>query len=370
MDSTKTTEYFEQEENNPIENPKKFELFLDKDLFAVTISHNKKSISFHATKINKTEDIFYESNYKFNELIKLDKSFRIYDTANEIYEAIIKFFNQKKVFIKEIGRNEINLEIKITSITGEDVDIIIGLTKKETNKDFVINQLFKKINLIKKNNQNLKNKISIIENELNEIKNWKNQKEKEIENLKELNKNKIILKDIDSKIFKNAEEIEFIEKRLKKDNEYLKDRKLELKLLYRATRDGGNASDFHQKCDYIKGTLTLLKTTKGFRFGGFTNESWDGDKGYKKDKSAFCFSLDFKKIYNVKTDKAIYAYSSCSASFGYNMFYIQNCCFKNSVKTDDGLNINYDNQKIKSEISGGEEEVQVVEVEVFQVLFD
>ena len=77
------------------------------------------------------------------------------------------------------------------------------------------------------------------------------------------------------------------------------------KLLYRATKDGNKASSFHQKCDNISGTLTVIKTSKGMRFGGYTEKTWNGNQVNKKDNKgiAFCYSLDLFKIYN-NTDKA------------------------------------------------------------------
>ena len=201
---------------------------------------------------------------------------------------------------------------------------------------------------------------------MNEIKEWKNEKEKELEKL-----HSITLEDIDSKIFKNAQDIKLIERRLKNNNKFLTNRKLILKLLYRATRDGDRAFNFHEKCDDIRGTLTLVKTTKGFRFGGYTNERWNSSSmGYKSDKSAFCFSLDFKKIYNVKTNNAIWTDENSLPCFGNSMFYIKDSCFREDVEINDGLNVNYDNQNSKSEISGGEGKVRIVDLEVFQVLFD
>ena len=46
-------------------------------------------------------------------------------------------------------------------------------------------------------------------------------------------------------------------------------------LLYRGTRDGFEARDFHSKCDGQSNTLTIVKA-KGseFVFGGFTSVSW------------------------------------------------------------------------------------------------
>ena len=65
----------------------------------------------------------------------------------------------------------------------------------------------------------------------------------------------------------------------------------QFKLLYRATRDGFGASDFHAKCDNLPNTLTVIKTTKGFIFGGYTAVAWDKKSGYKSDDKAFIFTL-------------------------------------------------------------------------------
>jgi len=70
------------------------------------------------------------------------------------------------------------------------------------------------------------------------------------------------------------------------------------KLLYRTTRDGNSSESFHQKCDNIKGTLTIIKTTKDLIFGGYTEKTWEKSNGLnKKDENGigFCFSLNLKK---------------------------------------------------------------------------
>lgn len=66
---------------------------------------------------------------------------------------------------------------------------------------------------------------------------------------------------------------------------------LNAKLLYRATRDGFLARNFHSKCDNIQNTLTIIKSSNGNIFGGFTTAKWDSNYGYKKDECAFVFSL-------------------------------------------------------------------------------
>ena len=65
----------------------------------------------------------------------------------------------------------------------------------------------------------------------------------------------------------------------------------EFKLLYRASRDGFAADDFHAKCDNQPGTLTVIKTTSGCIFGGYTAVKWDKTSAYTSDHKAFIFSL-------------------------------------------------------------------------------
>ena len=61
-----------------------------------------------------------------------------------------------------------------------------------------------------------------------------------------------------------------MEKRLKSDPMLMK-KNVIYKLLYRATKDGNSPESFHQKCDNIKGTLTIIKTTKGMRLEDILN---------------------------------------------------------------------------------------------------
>ena len=68
-------------------------------------------------------------------------------------------------------------------------------------------------------------------------------------------------------------------------------------LLYRATRDGFGAKDFHQKCDNFKNTLVVIKSTSGNIFGGFTSKPWnsistvDSQNNHVSDPSSYIFSL-------------------------------------------------------------------------------
>jgi hypothetical protein len=59
-----------------------------------------------------------------------------------------------------------------------------------------------------------------------------------------------------------------------KEREYLhkllKNRKLVMTLLYRGSRNGWNADDFHRLCDGKSSTLSLFKVKNGPCIGGYT----------------------------------------------------------------------------------------------------
>ena len=192
--------------------------------------------------------------------------------------------------------------------------------------------------------------------------------------------NNMSLNRIDSKIINKKQELEFLENRLK-NNEILKKKNIIYKLLYRATKDGYSRMSFHNKCDNIKGTLTIIKTTKGMRFGGYTEQIWNNDRNdgnnisRKDDKDiCFCFSLDLFKIYNFDNN---YNHSIvCNNNYGPNFnggdnifFYIYNDNGYGSTtyKTKSNSFGKIDNDY---EINNGQSEFSVIEMEVFQILFD
>ena len=70
----------------------------------------------------------------------------------------------------------------------------------------------------------------------------------------------------------------------------------DVKLLYRASRDG-DGNEFHIKCDGIKNTVTFVKSINKRRFGGFANKEWNSNDIYISDPNAFLFSLDNHECY-------------------------------------------------------------------------
>jgi hypothetical protein len=65
------------------------------------------------------------------------------------------------------------------------------------------------------------------------------------------------------------------------------------KLLYRGSRDGFRSSDFHRLCNGQANTVTVILTTKGNIFGGYTPVEWNsgGSWGYDNSQTSFLFTV-------------------------------------------------------------------------------
>ena len=106
------------------------------------------------------------------------------------------------------------------------------------------------------------------------------------------------------------------------------------RLLYRASRDGWDASDLHCLCDGKVATVTVVKSSGGYIFGGYTDAAWGGTSTgtYKPSTVSFLFSLlDHAGIGPVKmpiinemTSNAIYISSEYGPSFGSGHDFIVN----------------------------------------------
>eukprot|EP01052_Picozoa_sp_SAG31_P032813 SAG31_NODE_3637_length_4035_cov_1.699695_2_plen_723_part_00 len=75
--------------------------------------------------------------------------------------------------------------------------------------------------------------------------------------------------------------------------EWLSDAPSDMKLLYRASRDGWSGRQFHAKCDNQGPTLTIIKCTGGYIFGGFLDASWvSNNQPIASAGKAFLFTLN------------------------------------------------------------------------------
>jgi hypothetical protein len=104
-------------------------------------------------------------------------------------------------------------------------------------------------------------------------------------------------------------------------------------LLYRASRDGNSATEFHSKCDNKGATIVVAKIKNSEQIiGGYSPLHWDLIGGYKSTSKSFIFSFTDKS--DLQTAKVAYSSGGQSIYCGP----IHGPAFGN------GLYVNYDNK--------------------------
>ena len=358
-------------------------------------SQNKKSLIFQVFTKDHLSNYCYQVDYSLEDFQKLSKGFKMCESIDEILEIVKEIFNSKKAQIKiEKGKNKVIILLYIILLGGKEQEIQIELNQKNLDLNEINKELCNKVNIlesdikvIKKENINNIEKINNLEKEIKELKQWKEKYDSELQQLikskiQKANDNEF-MKKIDSVIIKEKKEIEFLENRLKNNDPILMKKNITFKLLYRATKDGNSPESFHQKCDNIKGTLTIMKTSKGMRFGGYTECTWNADpkKGgqNKKDNNGigFCYSLDLFKIYNNtnEANSTIRCYEKEGPDFYGGDCYMFDIYFPINSNTNIYTGYTVKNNSFGKfekdyEINNGESKFVLQELEIFQILYD
>lgn len=149
------------------------------------------------------------------------------------------------------------------------------------------------------------------------------------------------------------------------------------KLVYRASTHGFKAKDFHSKCDGLTKTLTIIRTTQCFIFGGYTEAAWSQKGSYETDQNSFIFSLVNKDkkpmvLHCSESQYAISGNSSFGPTFGGGLdIYIAD---KSNLNLSNYSNLGftykhpqyvYGSDEAKSFLAGSYN-FQTLEIEVFQ----
>lgn len=104
---------------------------------------------------------------------------------------------------------------------------------------------------------------------------------------------------------------------------------------------------------------------------GYTNQKWDTSSNYKNDSTAFVFSLDTKKMYKSSNGNSIYCHLSYGPTFGggHDLYIANGCMTSNKTACYCNCPSTYTGCK-KSELTGGEYNFEVKEVEVYLITFE
>ena len=269
--------------------------------------------------------------------------------------AQVAEYNAVKGQLKEIPHLRSQLE-QMNSLKAQLAELkeLKEFKKKTEAKIQELEKLNHKYEEEHKNNENFSDDIKAkqTKNDNNEDKEIQNEEEEE-------DSQNVVVK---GDIIHDISELELLTKKINKDN-----KKLTLNLLYKATADSDRAAAFHAKCDEAKSSIVLVETDKGKRFGGYTTKSWSGDCTDKKDEEAFVFSLDKLETYdNIPGEDAIGCYPKFGPIFlGCQIRIYDNAFSKGGTTFEKGLNFNTEEDY---ELTGGEREFNVREIEVYEVI--
>ena len=373
------------------------------------IKNEMKRVLNEASKLRQENEIFKaenaslsnennslkDENEKYKEqIINYENEIKSIKDENESYrsqinDSIYKNRNDELLKIKETYENEIQLlrencvklnkeneslkeeneELKhnYTVVTNENESLVNDINNLKANithqKDILNEDEIKR--LIEENsvfrikaqeNESLKKQLEEYKVKLKE---QIEEREEEEDSHEFIEKNEVI-----GDIIHDKKELDMITNKINKEN-----KKIIINLLYKATADSDRASVFHEKCDKAKNSIVLVETENGMRFGGYTTCSWSGNCVDKIDTDAFIFSFDKMKTYdNIPGDEAIGCYPKFGPIFlGCQIKIFDNFFVKGGTTFERELNFNTEEDY---ELTGGDREFKVKDIEVYEVLFE
>ena len=370
-------------------------------------NHNKLCCAKCITKLKSNEigqhtdcDVYFIKNIKDEKKNKLKENIKYLEDISLSLDQSIK---DLKILYENINKNKEELKLKIQKIftnirnaINEREDELLLDIDKNFNQYYFNEELFKKSEKLPKfvkdslekgkkingpwKEDTLNSYIDVcinIEDNINEIKKINeivkksNDQNINIKFISEENDIKNIFKSIKElgKIIYNEKlfdsKIEFDQELVK---EWLNNKKFVSELLFRKSKDGDKPKDFHNKCDNKGITIIFIETTKGYKFGAYTELNWKSGGLTQKDNSTFLFSFDNKKKYEAKINNGSIGSNDCNDIwYGSNFPEIYFDKTLNKGRTYD--HNSFSTFLIKKTLTKGEEYWDVKEIDVFKIIY-
>ncbi len=319
----------------------------EKKKYNLNITNSSNSLVINISEEGDLLKKEYSKEFTLKDLSQNGKFFKIFDDIASVIVSLKETFENKKPKIKE---EKGYIEFKIIPILTAMGETSLIIPKKQSDDKEIINNL-----------------CDIIKNQANDIKDLKSRVTVLEEKIKNLEENKIIRRTKNKEsligdIIKNEEQYNLICDYIDKDKEF------KFQLLYKGTKDGDTCDIFHKKCDNQGPTISIIESTDGQIFGGYTSKSWDiNRKSDISDPDSFLFNINIKKKYCVSNNKGLCATSKLICDFGgcsFHELWLDSNYFSKSGYCDNGNGYNFKNY----ELSGGKRNYKVKECEVYKVI--
>ena len=374
-------------------------LELDNCQYRIFFRNNGNQVPSFTICVIQEESPIKSKSYKkmflldeFNYLVKDYKNYQNIDSIqNELMSAITKKninitkIDEQTKLIEIILNNNYKISFKV--LCNHEIYESNELLKREKDQALQANNIKKKFGVlsynlknveeVNKNNdiklQNLKQFTTKLYNLFQDFKNnpFQNKNnnyptEEMMLNMTKEQRYQIL--GIQSDIVHTVDEILYISRWLSSE----KATKLDLK--FKGPYNNFDATRFHSEYDNMVPCLVLIETYEGGRFGGFTNNTWKGENEYKRDETAFLFSLDFLEKYPIRPDcimQAILAKTQYFFQFGQGDLIIYSNCNKYLCKSDFPKSYICQNKNCnpKNRLTRYKESFVVKDLEIFLVSF-
>ena len=139
------------------------------------------------------------------------------------------------------------------------------------------------------------------------------------------------------------------------------------------SENGSDSKNFHEFCDNKGPTLTLISTTEGKKFGGFTPLNWKNEGGFINDESmaTFIFSLNLNKKFDIidKEKNAIKNDENNGPNFGNGDIIVYQDMTEGKTYANEKSTFLRDNNLALIEREGKQGTFNIDEIEVYKVIF-
>ena len=337
-------------------------------IYSVEIKQNEAKIDISIQDKNSIICGKFKISLSLEELYKYNKFFKQYDTIEEAYQVFTEIENINEFTSIEVDKDLLKFRLTIPSIpkmnSNKCIDLILkGEKMNENDILYRLCEKVKEIDVLKRKNDYL---FFVLGKTQKDFENYERMKESlpdllaSFPNLLELNRN------IDgSKIIQHTDLVVVKEGITKKLNKKIKD----IKLLYRASKDGDSGNTFHSKCDGISNTVTFVKAKNGKKLGGFTEKGWNSNNQWYSDNNTFLFSLDSNECYFYKESSCMLGSSSYGPFWGsgHDLCLTDKCLSNNSNNSTQSSSFEYNG---KMNCLSGEKKFQVEDYETYQLILE
>ena len=330
------------EKNIKFNKSQTFEIKTEEKDFKLKVSYNETVFLFEVEKKAEFPKNEYANLMSFDDLTKNYRFFLQFETTEEVVNSLSIMVKNNNIKIFE---EEKKMKIEITN-TNNQKTFGIDVPIKEKNIRMEVDGLTNYMS-------SLNERVTSLEKQVKELMSIKDEYEK-LKQLEIKNKNRYFK---DSSIVKLEDEDTIMTWFEKKPSQFNK--------LLDSKIDGDSTNAFENKCAKKCPTMVFVKTTNGYRFGGFTTILWTNGS-YGKDNKAFLFSLDRKEKYNITDENyANYLSSGSNFYFGGAALRLYNNCTSNKSNYV-GIN-SYTTVPANYAINGGEQYFTVSSYEVYQI---